>query len=330
MKPLYCTIIAGLAAASLTGCHNADIEFGDYDIQTVYFARQTPVRTITLGEDVYSTDLDNQHRFEVYARVAGVESNKKDRTIYLEVDNSLCDGLKFDDGSAVTPLPNNYYELDDSKIVIKKGEVTDCVGVHLTDAYFADPLAPTLHYVLPLKIASATDSILDGKGYTLYALKYKNKYTGCWLNQGKDEITLPDGTTETKSRYAEYWEYADLCYFTTDALNVARYKVSYNATVYDEKGKSTISTKTCDLILTFNSDETCTVTTDTDGCTVNGSGLWEYHDEPLAWNKADRDRITLNYTIGYTYESAGEQVTTTVKTSETLVMRDRQNSLEDF
>lgn len=47
----------------LTSCENNDISFPDYEGgSTVYFAYQSPVRTLVMGEDEYDTTLDNQHK----------------------------------------------------------------------------------------------------------------------------------------------------------------------------------------------------------------------------------------------------------------------------
>jgi hypothetical protein len=350
MKKNILTLLALGVLIFVTSCKNDSIEFGDYDYQTVYFARQTPIRTITLGEDVYSTDLDNLHQFQVYARVAGVESNKSDRTINLTVDTALCTGLIYSDGSAVKPLPTSYYSLSGTTIKINSGEVTDCITVQLTDAFFNDTASTKLTYVLPLRMISASDSILSGTAksgvtnpslvkstdwdvqpmnYTLYGLKYKNKYHGCWLCKGNDKYTT-NGKDSTVSRVTEDWENASLVYLTTVGLKQSRYSISAKLNTLDEKGKNTVSEKTCSLILNFDANDSCTVTTDTPGCTATGSGQWTYHGLPLAWNKKDRDKLSLNYTVTFTYTSGTGQVTTTRTTTETLCMRDRQNKLEDF
>lgn len=345
------TIMALAAVAvGFTSCENGDIEFGDFDYQTLYFARQSPVRTITLGEDVYSTELDNQHQFQIYARLGGAESNKKDRIINIAVDESLVSNLVYDDGSEVKALPSSYYTMSGNTIKIAKGDMTGCVDIQLTDAFFADPLATKLTYVLPIRMVSATDSILSGEAksgvdnpnlvdandwdtqpmsYTLYGLKYKNKYHGCWLSRGTDLITTA-GVDSTSTRMPEDWEDADLVYLTTDGLQQSRYEVSVNVNTYDSKGKATIATKTCELILTFDDNENCTITTDTEGCTATGTGKWTYHGLTQAWGKKDRDQLDLDYTITFTYDNGGEMTTTTVKTTETLCMRDRESKLEDF
>lgn len=325
----YFAVLLMASLAVFTSCKNDDIEFGDFDYQTIYFATQTPVRTITLGEDTYPTESDNEHRFQVYATLGGVENNKSDRTVNIVVDETLVDGLVFDDGSVMKALPADYYKLSGNTITIKSGNIMGCVDVQLTDAFFADPKSTELTYVLPLRIVSASDSVLSGMDYTLYAVKYKNKYHGCWLSRGTDLITT-GGKDSTNVRMPDDWEDADLVYLTTVGLQQSRYEVSTNVWVADEKGNTTVATKKCSLILTFDDEDNCTITTDTEGCTATGSGKWTYHGEPKAWNKTDRDQLKLDYTVTFTYQSGGEDVTTTVKTTETLVMRDRQNKYETF
>lgn len=56
-KTIMKCMVLGLLFA---GCENGDKEFDDYEYQTFSFATQTPIRTITLGEDVYPTEQDNE------------------------------------------------------------------------------------------------------------------------------------------------------------------------------------------------------------------------------------------------------------------------------
>lgn len=338
------------ALVAFSSCENSDIEFGDFSYQTVYFSSQSPIRTITLGEDVYSTELDNRHRFQIYARLGGVEKNKSRRTINIAVDERLCDNLQFEDGSPVRPLPSEYYRLSGNTITINSGEITNCVDIQLTDAFFNDPMATKLAYVLPVRMVSASDSILSGKpksgvanpnvanpahwdmqpkNYTLYALKYKNKYHGCWLSKGTDVITT-GGEATTNERIPADWEDAGLVYLTTKGLQQSYYNVSVNVNTLDAAGKPTVATKTCRLILSFDNDGNCAVATDTEGCMASGTGKWTYHGEPQAWNKADRDRLKLDYTVTFAYKSGADDVVTILKTTETLVMRDRQSKFESF
>lgn len=317
-------MIACLCCLFFASCENGDKEFDDYDYQTVYFAQQTPIRTITLGTDVYDTELDNQHKFQVMATVGGVWTNREDRHIQVAVDNSLCQGLLFSDGTAVTPLPESYYHLESNEIKIKKGDVRGGVTVDLTDAFFADPLALTVHYVLPLKIVSAKDSVLSGKDYILYAVKYKNKYDGCWLSHGSDQLTL-DGTTTTVKREADYVEKYELRYLSSLSLQKASYPVTYTTKVNGVDKKFNVN-----LILTFDNSDQCAIITDTKGCTVSGSGVWTESGAKKAWGDKDRDLLQLKYDVTFTFMEGGVQKTLKASSNDELIMRDRQNKLETF
>ena len=70
-KTIMKCMVLGLLFA---GCENGDKEFDDYEYQTISFATQTPIRTITLGEDVYPTEQDNEYRMQIIATlgVSGV------------------------------------------------------------------------------------------------------------------------------------------------------------------------------------------------------------------------------------------------------------------
>lgn len=313
-----------------SACENSDVEFPDFEYQTVYFAKQTPIRTITLGDDEYPRDLDNAHQCQIYAVLGGMNTNKRERKIEITVDNSLCDGLAFSDGSPVKAMPSEYYSLSSHTITIPKGEIMAPVTVQLTDAFFADPATTEVTYVIPVRMVSATDSILSGRDYTLYAVNYKNKYHGCWLSRGVDEVNVTDSATLTFNRMPQYWEKADLVYLTTDALQESRYQVSAKLYSYDAKGKLSVDNKACDLILSFDDNDHVTITTDTPGCTATGSGQWTRQGEKKAWGDQDRDQLKLEYEVTYSYESDGKPVTKSVKTTETLVMRDRQSKLENF
>ena len=70
------------AMACLTACENADWSFPDYDYTTVYFAYQSPVRTLVLGNDeVFDNTLDNEHKCLIKATMGGVYDNGVNRII---------------------------------------------------------------------------------------------------------------------------------------------------------------------------------------------------------------------------------------------------------
>ena len=69
----YTAIIAALASVgSVTSCKNSDQDFPDYQGGTsVYFAKQSPVRTLVMGDDTYDTSMDNAHKCTIYATMGG-------------------------------------------------------------------------------------------------------------------------------------------------------------------------------------------------------------------------------------------------------------------
>lgn len=334
MKKTIFTLMTAAAALLMASCSNADQEFDDYNYQTVYFANQNVVRTITLGDDVYPTDLDNQHKFQVYATLGGVWKNREARTVQVALDPSLCNNLSFaSNGNAVTALPSDYYKLESNTITIEEGQIMGCITVDLTDKFFADAKSNDLNYVLPLRIVNAGDSVLKGKDYVLYALKLKNKYTGSWLSRGTDVIDL-NGTVSTVIRHAEYVEKDEIRYLTTAGLNVCNYALSNTVAVdvQDASGavKKDNKTLSCNLLLTFDASDNCTVTTNTADCVVSGNGKWEYQAAKKAWGDKDRDQLVLNYKVRYNYTDNGTQKYKTYECKDTLVMQSRLSKKELF
>jgi hypothetical protein len=317
IKNVFLSILAVSAAFLTTSCENGDREFDDFDYQTVYFAYQNPVRTITLGDDdVYPTDLDNQHKMNVYVTLGGVWSNKQDRHVKIAIDNSLVDGKTFEDGTPIVAMPENYYHLTSNEITIPSGKVMGATTVELTDAFFADAKAPSVNYVIPLKIIDASDSILESKNFTLYAVKFKNKYTGAWLSHGTDEID-ENGTKKTQVREPEDFRKYDVRHLTTVSLNQCDY------TLTDNIGSTPVSGT---IRLTFDNSDNCTLTSASENFEVTGTGKWISKGAEKAWNDKDRDLLELTYTIRY---KAGTQYKT-ISTKESLIMQTRENKLETF
>ncbi len=317
IKNVFLSILAVSAAFLTTSCENGDREFDDFDYQTVYFAYQNPVRTITLGDDdVYPTDLDNQHKMNVYVTLGGVWKNKQDRHVKIAVDNSLVDGKTFADGTPIVAMPENYYHLTSNEITIPSGKVMGATTVELTDAFFADAKAPSVNYVIPLKIIDASDSILESKNFTLYAVKFKNKYTGAWLSHGTDEID-ENGTKKTQVREPEDFRKYDVRHLTTVSLNQCDY------TLTDNIGSTPVSGT---IRLTFDNSDNCTLTSASENFEVTGTGKWISKGAEKAWNDKDRDLLELTYTIRY---KAGTQYKQ-ISTKESLIMQTRENKLETF
>jgi hypothetical protein len=334
MKKLY--LMSLVLMAILTSCSNQEWEFADYPYQSVYFAYQYPVRTITLGEDIYDNTLDNQHKCMIMATTGGVYDNKKDITIDVKVDNSLCNGLLYDKSTqSITPMPTTYYRLLSDKITIPKGSLMGGVEVELTDAFFADPLALTTNYVIPVVMTRVqnADSILSGspmvanpnrcktadwnvvaKDYILYAVKYINPWHGYYLRRGKDVIT--GSVNSTITRHKQYVENDQVSQLTTTAYKVTTFPV----TLTGADGKQFV----CNLSLTFDDNGKCTVSSSSSDFTATGSGQFVKKGDKKSWGNTDRDVLYLDYQINHTAKSMQ------VATKDTLVMRNRGVTLQTF
>jgi hypothetical protein len=349
-----------LISILFTSCHNGDWEFPDYDYTAVYFAYQTPVRTIVLGEDLFDTSLDNEHKCQIMATMGGVYANNADRIISFQVDNSLCNNLVFENGSDVKAMPTGYYSLSSDKITIPKGSVLGGVTVSLTDAFFADPLALKNTYVIPVVMTGVqnADSILRGvplvenpnraiadnwdivpKDYILYAVKYINPWDANYLRRGKDVI-VRDGVTETKVRHAEYVEKDEVFKLTTLSLSELDFPTDFQS-----RQGNNLNLK---VKLHFENDQNCTVspvatayqlndTVRVHNITAKGEGKFVPKGEKNSWGSKDRDALYLNYEIGYEveihYPQAGlpsDNQIVKYNTTDTLVVRDRGIQVETF
>lgn len=288
-------VLLGLMA-SFTACENGDQTFDDYEGGThVYFAYQSPVRTIVLGDDEYDTSIDKEHKCKIKATFGGSYSGRN-ASVNIAVDNSLCDHLTFADGTPVKAMPAEYYSLSTNTLNFN-GNMTGETVVQLTDAFFNDPDAVKNTYVIPVVMTGQqgfdkinTGTLREGatgsrtnasiwiespQDYLLYCVKYQNKYSGWWLtnhNTSTDNI-----------------EKASKVQITTRSLNSSVYSVEFQegSTIYK-----------ADLLLTFDANEKCTITSLTDGVTATGTGSWA-DDALLSWNNKNRDLMELNAEITF-------------------------------
>jgi hypothetical protein len=308
-----------VASVSLSSCKNDDWEFDEYEFQSVYFAYQGPVRTITLGEDIFDNSLDNDHKCEIMATMGGVYTNQNDVTIGIEIDNSIAANKAFNTGGDIVAMPANYYSLASDKIVIPKGKTVGGVQVQLTDAFFADPLSLKNTYVIPLKMTNVmnADSILSGKNYVFYAIKYINTWHGNYLRRGKDLMVGKNGNTslnKTIVRHKPYVENDEVSSVRTQSLTVAEFPV-----IFKDQDNNNI---TCKLLLNFDDQGNCTITNGDNTFTASGTGKFVKKGEKNSWGAKDRDALYLNYEI----DRADRHITST----DTLVMRDRGVKMETF
>ena len=282
--------------ASFTACENGDQAFDDYEGgTTAYFAYQSPVRTIVLGDDEYDTTLDKAHKLKILATFGG-SYNGRNATVNVAVDNSLCDNLTFADGTPVKAMPKEYYQLSTTAFNFNGG-MQGGTEVQLTDDFFKDPDAVKNTYVIPLVMQNqtgfdriATGTLKEGKtgsrtnasiwetaprDYVMYCVKYQNKYSGWWLT---------NHNTST-----ENIEKASQVQITTRTLNSSVYTVEF------QEGSKILK---ADLLLTFDDKENCTITSLTEGVKATGSGSWA--DNGIhSWNNKDRDLMELNAEITF-------------------------------
>lgn len=347
-----------LAAAALlaaSSCKNSDIEFDDFDYTTVYFANQTPIRTLVLGEDFAADNsLDNKHMCKIGTTFGGAYNGKK-ITVDVDIDNSLLKNVYFDDKKAnpVEAMPQDYYNLK-SKQMNFNGGFQGFIEVELTDKFFQDPkcfavIDPSTHkmglpdggYVIPLVIKSQSgcDSILRGAydhdihpdapsrsnagswdvapmDYTLFCINYVNKFSGFWLRSGKDDI---NGTSNSREVENKFTIDDEVTYLATKGLLKVELTPKY---IYD----ATVGAVAFPVVLTFNGDGNsadCTVSAPEGAAyTVTGTGSFQKGGAGKYWGDRDRDMITLNYTI-----TSGEN---TFKTTDKLVSQRRGITFNAF
>ncbi|MDH6312108.1 hypothetical protein M2137_000871 [Parabacteroides sp. PFB2-10] len=354
-------LLLAITGVMFTSCENGDWEFPDYEYTAVYFAYQSPIRTICLGEDIFDTTLDNDYKCQIMATMGGVYKNNKNIEIGIRVDNSLCDGLVFDGtDKEVTPMPSNYYSLSSDKIVIEKGKLLGGVTVQLTDAFFNDPKSITTTYVIPVVMTSVNnaDSILSGtpvvanprravaddwdvvpKDYTLYAVKYINKWEGNYLRRGTDVVTI-NGATENVTRKHQYVEKDEVFGLNTISLTDTEFPIVYaNAAGLDLP---------VSLNLAFDNSNACAVTPVNTLIQVNdsvrvynitakGNGRFVELGEKNSWGNQDRDALYLEFETGFevemTFPKSGKETIHEKHhyvTDDILVARDRGMKAEWF
>jgi len=322
-----------LSLFTLTSClKNAAITYPNFEYQTVYFANQYPIRTLELGEDLFvDNSLDTAHEVEIEATIGGTRDNANNVTISYQVVDSLCNNLYMSGtNTKVIPMPSSYYQLLSDNIVIPQGSILGGVKVKLTDAFFADPAAVQNTYAIPLVMThiEGADSILQGtssldnpdrridgdwsvqpKDFVLYVIKFVNKYNGNYLRHGKDVITFQGNTQAFDTvRHTQYVESNEVDGLTTLSLTQTNFPL-----IYKDAGGNNIY---CNLLLNFNSDGTCSVTSGTTGITATGSGKFVSKGEINSWGNQDRDAIYLNYNVTIANKL-------TASTTDTLVLRDR-------
>jgi len=334
-------------AVGLVACDNQDIDFPDYEGGvSIYFPYQTPVRTIVLGSDEYDTSLDKEHKCLISATMGGAYKGRNIIADYV-VDEKLCQNVKKVDGSAIKVMPSSYYTLSDEAFRFN-GNQKASIEVQLTDAFFADPESVNETYVIPMylrnqigadriltgsydtEIYSTAPSRLDAEkwsdtdkpmDYILYCVKYQNKYTGSYARCGKYKIDgaaaiqLPNDSVAKWVGHFNPVTDGVACKIATRSLKQATYKLTL------ESKPENLSVD-CSLLLTFDDSDNCTITSETEGVTVTGTGKFVANGATKAWGNKDRDLLTLNFTI--------DNGTQTIVCEESLVWTNSNVNKKEF
>lgn len=323
---------------SIVACENQDTDFADFGKTSVYFPFQTPARTLILGKyDLGNNENDNNHRFEIGVTMSGVYTNREDRKVHFKVAPELLSGVK-----NVKALPANYYTIEtESPVTIPVGSIKGRIAVQLNDQFFNDTLSfagvNQVHYAIPLLITDIEnlDTLLVGvpigsnpsrvnaadweiapKDFTLFGIKFMNKYQAVYLRRGVDIMTNAANKTVSSTYHAQYVERDELVTLTTTGRN----NVELSNLV---RRGSESSPGNVNIELVFSNDGNCTIRSfGNDAYNVSGSGKFVENGD--IWGGKQRDVIHLVYT----YTDAANKETHTVK--DTLVVRDRNVVFEEF
>lgn len=332
LKRTFTIFSAGALTLLGTSCQNDDVDFPDYEGGvSVYFANPYLQRTLELGPNKNYDNSEDLTRSCMICGTMGGTYKGKNIKVEIAVDNSLTDKMFFADGTAVKPMPAEYYKLA-SNTLDYGGKYMGGVEVTFTDAFFADPASITTTYAIPLVMKSQTgaDRILTGtakediaepnrcngsdwevtpKDYVIYCMQYINNWHGTFLRRGVDVVTggINDTTIIRHNKYVEKDAEISLATAATD-------KNTFPVSITVGKG-DTQRTLTCNVQLTFDKDNNCTVTSATPEFQAKGTGKFVVKGEKKSWGNQDRDAIYLDYSIDFEEQHYA--------TKDTLVFRNR-------
>lgn len=366
---------------SVIACENQENDFDDFGSTSVYFPFQTPVRTLIQGKyDLGFNDNDNNGRFEIGVVMSGVYNNDINRRVHFELAPDLIDAAALGvDTVNVKILPASYYTIEqESPVTIPSGSTDGRIPVQLSDAFFDDPLAfaefEEVHYVIPLRITDyeELDSLLTGvplvdnpikirdedwdplpKDYTLFGIKFINKYDGIYLRRGEDaavgfneSVTVFENgnPTETVSEVIDGSTVYRAEFVVQDELlplaTAGRSKVT---TTIDVRRPGIATDLQLSLLLTFNDNEEITVSNADPNSNIIVTGTGSFVEDGDEWGGESRDVIYLDYQyveqdVEVTQNLVfGNLISTTTSTFElnhqvndTLVIRDRNVRFEEF
>ncbi|MCV9389272.1 BT_3987 domain-containing protein [Reichenbachiella ulvae] len=329
----------------LSACSNQERVFDDYEEQNVYFPIQYPVRTLSLNEESrIDNSIDLEHAFSIGAAIGGLYSNDQERVVDIALAPELLNNVTVS-GAAIELMPASYYTLSSAdQIVIPKGQFSGTIRVELTDDFFNDPLAIGVNYVIPLVITGADDNIgilrgvaseiitdpdrrissdwsIAPKDYTLFAVKYQNKFDGTYLHAGIDEALVgPGGAVD--SVYSTFSEEFMEDNLLTD-VETASLTDSYVNNVGRFSGQLMVSVDDAgDIVVSSAAGSEYT---------VNGTGkfLPSTDEGARAWGGIKRQTMVLDYEYEFV-DPDDAAITHYHHVSDTLVYRNDNLVFEEF
>lgn len=336
MKKIFFFISAFLLVIA---CENKDINFDDFAFQAVYFPYQTPIRTLMLGDEVVGDNsIDREHAFSIGVSIGGMYSNEKNRVVSIEYAPELAQNIiDVNSKDTLEIMPTEYYTATFDNITIPKGSFFGKMRVELKDAFFEDPDAIRLKYVIPLIITDASgDSVLRGeksiatathdrridadwavvpKDYTLFAVKYINPLHGVYLLRGKSINTtaVPNDTVFYSKRFLDD---NDMVKLQTRSIDKCTMPVVGGV---NKNGKYS-------MLLTFDEEAQTMNVSQFDGTSVVVSGTGKYftRDDNEAESYTDYKHRTIY--LDYTFEDAGN----TYQVNDSLVFIDTDMKFEEY
>jgi len=311
------------------GCESKQPEFDDFDYQTVYFPVQRPLRTLVLGESRSDNSIDLEQAFTIGANVGGMYENTKDRIIKIQYAPELVDNL-VSGTDTLAVLPEDYYTASSlDEILIPAGSFNGRIRIDLEDAFFNDPASVGLKYVIPVIILPSTeDSVLSGKplvddavrtidahwaagfapkDYTLFAVKYINRYHGTYLHRGRDIANDTDTAIYSKD-------------FIEEDLLTSVNSVSLSECTIGTLGGED---EPYQMKLKFNDDKSIVISGVEGGIQVSGTGTFKETDEGEVWGGTSH----MTHYLDYTYTDIDGNVHHAM---DTLVYRDNDVKYEEF
>lgn len=337
---VYFQIMILIVVATFFSCENQENEFDDFGITTTWFPYQSPARTLILGNyDVGFNDNDNAFKFEIGAKLSGLYENTVNRSFFYEIDESLLDTV-----ADVEALPSSYYSIETpSPVTIPAGRMDGRLVVQLNDDFFNDPKSfypkkDSINYVIPIRITRIEniDSLLTGlpadgivnphrlvesdwevqpKDYTLFGIKYINKYHGFYFKRGADQVQ--SNTIDETSVYSADFVEDDL---VREVIISGRNNVIIENNVIRRGGLQ--SPGTVAIELAFDDSENCTITSADGNYNVAGTGKFVIDGDE--WGGKKRDAIFVNYSYDDVLNNERHTVI------DTFVVRNRGVVFESF